>query len=164
MAYGRPARWPGFSALAIALIALGVGLVGWFRPVPHANQPPPKPTYTAQQIASAKTEICTAFAQVNHGIDLADTESATSSDRAAKVAAVALTRQALDFGSRYLLAKVTEEPATPAELASAVRQQAKALEELLVGYINGASSSDQSLEPAQKASDEAADKIRQLCK
>lgn len=75
----------------------------------------------------------------NSWIDLADAISASSSDQTAKVGAVALARQALDFGSRYLFAKVAEEPATPPDLASAVRQQANAFQELLIGYINGTS-------------------------
>lgn len=59
---------------------------------------------------------------------------------------------------------VAEEPATPPELASAVRQQAKAFQELLAGYIDGALAGDPSLQSAQKASDEAADTTRRLCK
>jgi hypothetical protein len=162
--FGRPPRWPAFIALPIALIALAVAIVGWFRPTSHNNQPPSKPTYTDQQVASAKTDVCTAFEQVTHGIALADAQSASSSDATAKVAAVALTRQALDFGSQYLTAKVAEEPAAPPELASAVQQQAKAFRELLIGYLNGALSSDPSQQPAQKASDEATATIQQLCK
>ena len=164
MAFNRPARGPAFTALAFALIGIAVGFVGWFRPAPHNNQPPAKPSCTEQQTADAKAEVCTSFGQVTHGIDLADAISASSSDQTAKVGAVALARQALDFGSRYLFAKVAEEPATPPDLASAVRQQANAFQELLIGYINGASSSDASQQPAQKASNEAADTIRQLCK
>lgn len=153
-----------FAALSIALIALAVSIVGWFRPTPHSHEAPPKPTYTEQQVAAAKTGVCTAFGQVTRGVELADAESANSTDRTAKVAAVALTRQALDFSSRYLFAKVAEEPATPPELASAVQQQAKAYQELLVGYIDGASSSDASQQPAQKSLDSATATIRQLCK
>lgn len=164
MTFGRPPRWPALTALSIAVIALAVSIVGWFRPTSHSNEPPPKPTYTDQQVAGAKTDVCTAFGQVTHGVELADAESASSTDRTAKVAAVALTRQALDFSSRYLFAKVAEEPATPPQLASAVRQQAQAYQDLLVGYINGASSSDASQQPAQKALDGATATIRQLCK
>jgi hypothetical protein len=164
IALGRAPRWPTFAALAIALIALSVGLAAWFRPLPRNDQTTAKPTYTDQQVASAKASVCNAFGQVSHGLNLADTESANSSDRGAKVAAVALTRQVLDFGSRYLLEKIAEEPATPAALATAVRQQANAYQELLIGYINGAAATDPSLQPSLKASDDAADTIRQLCK
>jgi hypothetical protein len=161
---GRSPRWPTFAALLIALIALIVGISAWFRPEPHNNPTASKPTYSDQQIASAKASICNAFEQISHGLNLADTESANSTDRTAKVAAVSLTRQVLDFGSRYLLDKVAEEAATPPALTTAVRQQAEAYQELLVGYIDGAAASDPRLQPALKASDSAANTIRQLCK
>jgi hypothetical protein len=45
--------------LAIALIGVAVGFVGWFRPAPHHDQPPspPKPSYTDQQVATAKAKV-----------------------------------------------------------------------------------------------------------
>jgi hypothetical protein len=159
----RSPRWTALAALAIALIALMVGVGAWFRPAPQNNPTATKPRYSDQQIASAKASVCNAFEQVSHGLNLADTESANSSDRTAKVAAVSLTRQVLDFGGRYLLDKIAEEAATPPALATAVRQQAKAYQELLVGYIDGAAASDLRLQPALKASDSAANTIRELC-
>ena len=87
MAFGRPARWPAFTALAIALIGLAVGVVGWFRPVPHNNQPPPKPTYTEQQTADAKAKVCAAFGKYSWECDAI----ATAAGRAA--ARQALNRQ-----------------------------------------------------------------------
>jgi hypothetical protein len=133
-----------FTLLVIALAAIGLAIGSWFRPLPSTTvSAPPAPIYTDQQVASAKANVCAALGKIDHGIDLADSESASSSDPTAKVAAVALTRQALDFGSQYLFAKVTEESATPPALASAVRQQAKAFRELLVGYIDGALAGDQ---------------------
>ncbi len=67
-ASGRPARWPSLITLAIALIGVAVGFVGWFRPVPHHDQPPPKPTYTEQQTADAKAKVCAAFGQVDRAL------------------------------------------------------------------------------------------------
>jgi hypothetical protein len=165
MAFRRPARWPTFTALAIALIAIAVGLVGWFRPTPHNDRTSalPKPTYTDKQVANAKANVCTAFGKVDHAVDLADAERTSSSDRTAQLAAAALSRQVLDFGSRYLFAKLAEEPATPPELATAVRKQANAFQDLFIGYIDGISISDPGLRPALSASDEAVSTIRRLC-
>lgn len=166
---GVPRRSPGWPTIAwlvaITLVA-GVAIVGWLRPLRDHTPSPvsPKPTYTDQQVAKAQADVCAVFGKIDHGLELADAESARSSDRTAQVAAAALTRQVLDFGSRYLSAKVAEEPATPSELASAVRQQSNAFQELLVGYMDGAVSSDPSLQPAQKSSDEATATIRRLCK
>jgi hypothetical protein len=44
---------------------------------------------------------------------------------------------ALDAGSRYLLTKLAEEPATPPDLASAVRNEADAEQAALIEYMNG---------------------------
>jgi hypothetical protein len=162
--FARPPRWPAFIALPIALIALAVGVVGWFRPTSHTNGPPPKPTYTDQQVASAKSNVCTAFDKIEHAVSVSDNERASSSDRASQLGAAALARQVLDFGSRYLLAKLAEEPATPADLASAIRQEANAFQDLYVGYIDGVSISDPDLQPAANANDEARTTIQRLCK
>jgi hypothetical protein len=153
-----------FTFLVIALAAMAVAIGSWFRPLPSTKaSAPPAPIYTDQQIASAKANVCTAFEKIDHAVALSDAEGASSTDRSAQLAAAALGRQVLDFGSRYLFGKVAEEPATPSELASSVRQQANAFQELLVGYINGAPPGDPSLQPAQEASDEAAGTIRRLC-
>jgi hypothetical protein len=163
-AFGRPPRWPTFTALAIALIALAVGVVGWFHTTSHNNEPPPKPIYTDQQVASAKSDVCAAFDKIEHAVSVSDNERASSSDRASQLGAAALARQVLDFGSRYLLAKLADEPATPADLASAIRQEANAFQDLFIGYIDGVSISDPALQPAANANDEARTTIQRLCK
>ncbi len=60
-----PSRWLTFLALAIAVIATGLAIVGWFRP----SLPPPAaaPTYTEQQISDAKARACAAFDVVKKG-------------------------------------------------------------------------------------------------
>jgi hypothetical protein len=57
---GRPA----LTTLAIALIGVVVGFVGWFRLVPHHDQTsaPPKPTDSDQQVAGARASVCAASA------------------------------------------------------------------------------------------------------
>jgi hypothetical protein len=161
---GRPPRWPALTALAIALIALAVGLAGWFRPVPHNNEPPPEPTYTDQQVTTAKAALCTAFGNVDHALDLADTRSTGSIDPTAQLGVATSTRQVLDAGSRYLLAKLAEQPATPSELATAIRQQANAYQDVVIGYLDGLNYSDPILKSAGNASNEATNTIRRLCK
>jgi hypothetical protein len=163
MALGRQPRWPTFTALAIALIALAVGIIGWFRPAPHANQPPPKPTYADQQIASARGDVCAAFGKIDRAVDLVQAQVG-SNDHATQVGVAALTEILLDFGSRYLSTTLDEEPATPSELATAVRKKASAYKEMLVNYLDGVQLSDPAMKPALTASDEATGTIRQLCK
>ncbi len=161
--FGRPARWPTFIAIAIALIGVAVGFIGWFRPAPHTNQPPPKPTYTAQQAADTKAKVCAAFGKVQHSRDLVQ-EQVGSSDHATQLGVAALTEIDLDFTNRYLLTTLAEEPATPPELAATVRKQADAFQEILINYLDGLYKSDPAMQPALNASDEATATIQRLCK
>jgi hypothetical protein len=160
MAVGRPARWPTFTALAIALIALAVGLAGWFRRMPHDNQPPPKPTYTQQQIADAKVKVCTAFGKLDRAVNVGNALPKGSDPLVAAIN----TRQIFDIFSRYLLATLAEEPATPSDLATAVREQASTLEEVVIDYQDGFGTPDPELRPVVGANSASADTIRQLCK
>ena len=158
-AFGQPSRWPTFAALAIALIALAVGVVGWFRPTSH-NEAPAKPTYTAQQTADAKAKVCAAFGQVDRALNVANALPAGSD---ALVTSLNI-RQVFDVGSRHLLATLTDQPATPDDLATAVRKQASTLEEALIDYQDGFSNSDPEMRPVVDANTAATNTIRQLCK
>jgi hypothetical protein len=162
---GRPARWPVFVALVVALIGVAIGVIGWFRPALHNDQSStsPKTTYTSRQTANAKVHMCAAFEKVQRALDSAHAHVG-SSDYATELAAAALTHVALDAGSRYLLTKLAEEPATPTELATAVRNEAHAEQEALIGYLNEYPTSDPSMQPTLKASDEATATVRRLCK
>jgi hypothetical protein len=159
MAFGRPPRWPAFTAMAIAVIALGVGLAGWFRLV-HENQPPPKPTYTEQQTADAKAKVCAAFAKLDRAGGVLNALPNGSDELVAAIN----TRQVFDVFSRYLLATLAEEAATPADLATAVREQASTLEEAVIDYQDGYVKTDPEMRPVVDANSASANTIRQLCK
>jgi hypothetical protein len=128
--------------------------------VPHDNPPPPKPTYTAQQTADAKAKVCTAFAKLDRaaGVNNAVTRGSDP------IAAAANSRQMFDVFSRYLSATLAEQPATPADLATAVREQASTLEEVVILDHEGFSNSDPELKPVVDANSASADTIRGLCK
>jgi hypothetical protein len=161
----RPARWPSFTALSIALIALAVSLVGWFRPAAHNDQTstPSKSTYTDRQTADAKAHMCAAFAKVARAVDVAGAVP-RGSDETAQLAGATGIRQAFDVGSRYLLTKLAEEPATPSDLASAVRKEANSLQEGVIGYLDGLTNSDPEMRPLVDANTEAAATIQRLRK
>jgi hypothetical protein len=161
----QPRRWPTVAWPVVVVLVAAVAIVGWLRPLSgHKPSAAPAPSYTDQQIGNAKASVCAAFEKIDHAVDLSDAERANSSDRTAQLAAAALGRQVLDFGSRYLLAKLAEEPATPSELASAIRQQANAYQDLFIGYIDGVSNTDQVLKSTVTAATETTTKIQQLCK
>jgi hypothetical protein len=159
-ALGRPPRWPTFVTLAIALIGVAVGFVGWFRPAPHNSQPPPKPSYTAQQTADAKAKVCAAVGKFNRAVSVGNSLPRDSDTLVEDLN----TRQIFDVFSRLFLTTLTEEPATPADLANAVREQANALEEAVIAYQDGHGISDPEMRPILDASSAAADTTQRLCK
>jgi hypothetical protein len=153
-----------FTFLVIALAAMALAIGSWFRPLPSTKASvPPAPVYTDQQVASAKANVCSAFEKVQHATDLAHTHVG-STDYTTQLAASAITNLALDAGSRYLLTKLTEEPSTPRDLATAVRKEANAEQEALIGYLNGLPASDPQMQPAVNASNEATAMVRRSCK
>ena len=160
IASGRPARWPTLMTLAIALAGVAIGFVGWFRPVPHHDQPPSKHTYTDQQVAEAKAKVCAAFGKLDRAGGVNNALPRGSDP----VVAAVNSRQIFDVFSRYLLATLAEEPATPADLATALREQARTLEEVVILDEEGFSNSDPELKSVVDANSASADTIRRLCK
>ena len=159
-AFRPPSRWPTFVTLTVALLGVAVGFVGWFRPVPHSNPPPPNPTYTAQQTADAKAKVCAAVVQFDRAVSVANALPRGNDPLVTDIN----SRQIFDVTSRHFFATLAEEPATPADLAATVREQASILEEVVIDYQDGLGISDPHVKPLVDASSAAADKIRELCK
>jgi hypothetical protein len=148
-----------FAFLVVALlVTLGVGIVGWFRPVPA--KPPRAPSYSEQQVADAKARVCAAHEKVHHAVGL--TSGRSSDDPTMHLAIATSGRQALDVGGNYLLSTLAQEPATPPDLAAAVRKLATTFQELTVDYL--AEVSDSELDPLLRTSDQASVTIESLCK
>jgi hypothetical protein len=162
---GRPARWPVFVALVVALIGVAIGVIGWFRPALHSDQSStsPKTTYTSRQTADAKAHMCAAFGKIDRALDISGAR-ASSDDPATQLAVATSGRQVLDAGSRYLFTKLAGEPATPSDLANEIRKFASSSQELVIGYLDGLTNSDAELQPLLHAGDEATLTIRRLCK
>jgi hypothetical protein len=156
----RPPRWPTFVTLAIALIGVAVGFVGWFRPAPHNSQPPPKPSYTAQQTAEAKAKVCAAVGKLDRAVSVGKGLPKGDDPLVASIN----IRQIFDVFSRHLLATLAGEPATPNDLAKAVRKEADTLAEVVIGYQDGFGTFDPELKPVVDANSAAADTVRELCK
>jgi hypothetical protein len=162
-AFKRPSRWPTFVAIAIALIGVAVGFVGWFRPVPQNNPPPLKAVYTAQQTADAKAHVCAAYSKFERALEVAKA-APRGNDETAHLAESTNLRQVFDVGSRYLATTLAEEPAAPADLAAAVRKEASSLRDGVMGYLDGLPNSDPQMKPLVDANSEASETIRELCK
>jgi hypothetical protein len=165
MAFRRPAQWPTFAALVIALIALGVGAVGWFRPVPHTNQPPARtaPPFTDNQIADAKAQVCNAYSTVHTAVVVnTHRPNPIPGDAIGALAAAANGRLALYAGGDYLLDRLAAEPATPADLADAIRSLANKSKELAIVFL--ADEPDSAQDPLRRALDYDVETIDRLCK
>ncbi|SOJ54457.1 hypothetical protein MSIMFB_01951 [Mycobacterium simulans] len=165
MAFRQPSRWPVFAALALAIIAVVLGIAGLFRPSPHhvgASPTTPAPAFTDQQVADAKSHVCTAYRRVSHAVAINTTgEPPPASDRIATIAIATNARLALHDGADYLADTLTAEPATPANLAEAVRSLSHAYRELTL--IDFAEEPQVNQEPVRQTIDRDMTILDRLC-
>jgi hypothetical protein len=160
----KPSRWLTYVALAVALIASGLAVVGWFRP-----PPPPRaaaPSYTEKQIADAKARACNAFELVRTGTTLqargGDPGGEPSDDPAMRKAQAANARLSLVAGSWYLRDHV--DPATPAPLTAAIQKLAAVLLDIGVNYLAGAKNADPPQAALLNEGESRMTQVEELCK
>ena len=157
-----PSRWPTFLALAIAVIATGLAIVGWFRPAPPPPAPhPAAPTYTEQQISDAKTRACNAFEVVLKGVTL-QTHGEPSGDPTMRKAQAIDGQLSLVAGGWYLRDHV--EPATPKQLGADMRKTADVLLDLGANALAGAQNADQPQADLLTEAQSAFAQVQELCK
>jgi hypothetical protein len=120
----------------------------------------PDATFSDQQVSTAKGQVCRVYDDVHKEIT---TNSARDqgTDPIQQLAVTATIRQAFLAGSTYLLTTLSEQPATPSELAKPLRQLAIAYQEVTIGYLNGKTNSE--LEPTLRAGDAAAQTVQGVC-
>jgi hypothetical protein len=149
-----------FAFLVVALlVTLVVAIVGWFRPAPP--QPPAVPTYSSQQVADARAAICTAYEQVRKAGDLAGARSG-GTDPIGLLAVATSSRQVFEAGSRYLSTKLADLPATPPDLAAAIRKLASVYQQLAIDYL--AEAPDSETDPLVRSGTDAHATIEGLCR
>jgi hypothetical protein len=151
------------ASFAIALVALGVAISSWFRPMPDNKPPlaPSPPVFTEQQTAEAKAKVCATYEQVHQAV-LVNTGRSGGSDQTAVLGLAANARIALYDGGDYLLRTLVDEPATPSDLAAAVRQLARSYQQLAIDYMAEASQSD--TDSALHAGDQPNSTLSAICK
>lgn len=155
-------RWPTFAALAIALLATALAIVGWFRPMPRpVSAQASGPAYTDQQIADAKTRACQAFELVRKGVAL-QTNPPPNDDPGTANAQAAHAQLSLVAGADYLRDRL--DPATPAPLAKDIRQLAALILDIGVNALAGAKNADPSQSALIKAGNDAVDRAAGECK
>jgi hypothetical protein len=140
----RPWRWPTFLAPALAVVASGLAIAGWFRPSPSPPPRPATPTFTEQQVSDAKTRACTAFELVKTGTTLqaqgGEPNTQPSDDPAMRKAQSANARLSLTAGASYLLSHL--DPGTPQPLADGIRKLSSTLMDIGIKYLAGAKNAD----------------------
>ncbi|SPM36386.1 hypothetical protein MRAB57_4227 [Mycobacterium rhizamassiliense] len=124
-------------------------------------KPPTAPAYSAQQIADAKKKVCAEYQKVHTAIK-ASTGRDMGADPTAQQVYGLTGRQALLAGSEHLRTVLSSEPATPEEIATAIRKLTGLFQELTIDYLNSMPDSD--MEPTVHAADETTLAIEGLCK
>jgi hypothetical protein len=154
-----PARWPMVVMLVITLVAVGAAVAAWLRPVPATPAATsPTPTFSDQQVAEAKRKVCAAYEKMHRALDMNSRRNGGDDPNLQLLVAVNM-REVFIAGSVRLLTTLTDEPATPPELAAAARKLADLSQIItLDGLV-----SDLSV-PAQQAANATGETIERLCK
>lgn len=152
----KSARVPALLALAIAVIAAALAALAWFRPA-HQNAP----TFSDQQTAAAKTNVCTAYAAVHQAV-VTNTHLVNPDPNSpiGQLAVAANARLALLGGGAYLRDRLAAEPAAPTDLTTAVKSMANTIEQLGIGYLAGLNSA---LGPLRNELDSQISQINGMC-
>jgi hypothetical protein len=161
----KPSRWLTFLTLAIALMGFGAGVAAWFRAAPHngPNVGPPTSAYSERQIADAKRNVCDAYALVRAAVSVTTNKQSSGGDAfAAQTAIAANGRLALYGGGGYLLEQLSAEPATPPDLANAVKSLAGTFRKLAMVDLGEQPESAQ--KPLRDAVPGTTAKIEEVCK
>jgi len=151
------------ASLVVALVAVAITVAASLRPIPDNRSPstPRAPAFTDEQIAAAKSKICAAYDAVHHAVGV-NTSRNEGNDPTTTLAVLANARLAIYSGGGYLFTKLAEEPATPTDLATAIRTLANAYQDVAIGYMADKQKTD--LEASLRAADDATMTIERQCK
>jgi hypothetical protein len=144
--------------LVITLVAVGAAIAAWLRPMPAAPSAPPKPTYSDQQVADAKSKVCAAYEKIHRAVDMNATRN-TGDDPTAQLVVKVNMRQIYVMGSAYLFTTLADEPATPPDLADNTRKLAHLMQDLVLAGL----ASDPAVS-TNNAANETGVTIEGLCK
>jgi hypothetical protein len=154
------ARWGTAAALVLAIVATGVAVAGWFYPHKSGSS---TPTYSDQQTKDAKKHICETFMVVDRAV--VRNSRMKNPDNGGPIGALSVAsaaRLAFYAGGAYLKDRVSQEPATPPDLAKSVNSMASNLEELAIGYLAGAAEFTQ--DELRQALDDKIKATVEICK
>jgi hypothetical protein len=149
-------QWMPLIALAVALVAVALALIGWFRPSTGPGK------FSDEQRAEAKTQVCAATTNVREGVSINTYRRNTQGDAAGALAVAANARLALYGGGAYLQNQLDEHPATPSDLADAVSAMADTIQNLGINYL--ADAPDTAQQPLRDSLTTELQQLNELCK
>jgi hypothetical protein len=159
----KQSRAPVIISLVVALIAIAVAIGAWFKPSDRdAATPPsdPTPQYSDQQIADAKKAVCGAHDLVYRATTYSGTQK--SDDPALQLIIAVNIRLTSSLSAQYFQTKLDQYPATPPDLAAAMRELVATNQEMALLQIANASKDE--LEPIYQSFDAADARVIQACK
>ena len=154
-------RWVAPAALVIAVIAIGVGIWAIARSPGEPPRPPGEPAVNAQQSDDAKAGVCAAFDMVRKAVST-QTNIDIGPDPVAREAVAANARLATLGGGEYLLSRLN--PATPRELADAVRSFANNLQDIGIKQLGGVPNTDPTVAALLNEGQVTSTQIADMCK
>ena len=148
--------------LALVLAVVAVGLSGWT--LYRLSQTGTSSRYTDAERADAKQQICAAADVVRRGVSLNTNlqPAGGPQDVTGTLAVAANARISLSNGGQYLLARL--DPATPPELADAVKKFANDLMDIGAAATAGAQNSQPDQAARLRDADTVNGTIGDLCR
>ena len=148
------------SLLALILAIVAVALAGWALWQPDSSEP----SYSDTQRADARVKVCGAMDVVRKGVSLNTNlqPQGGPEDMTGALAVAANARVSLYDGGQYLLDRL--DPATPTDLADAIRSFANNLMDIGANTTAGIQNSDPAQAARLKDADTANGTITELCK
>lgn len=148
---------PTIAALALAVIGIVLAIFGWFYPSSGEK-------FSGDQRDEAKGKICDAQAVVRQGTQFnTNLQNPVPGDLAGDLAVGTNARLSLFAGGAFLHQRLEANPATPADLATAVGDMANTLEALSINYLAGHSPDDSVQQPLRDQLRGQIDVLDNLC-
>ncbi|MCV7228290.1 hypothetical protein [Mycolicibacterium komossense] len=143
------------------VIAIALGVVALLRPAAQAAAPvEAAPQYAEQQVARAKTTICDDYDKAFKTVSAAG--SLPTDDPTLKFAIPVNVRLATQFSANYLRNALSQNEATPSDLAAAAQKLPSTWDEVVLAQIPGSQNDD--LSPTFTRLEAAGDKVMQACR
>jgi hypothetical protein len=147
----------------VALIAIAVAIGSWFKPADQETAPPPSDStakYSDQEIADAKKAVCAAHDLVYRATTSSGTQK--SDDPTLQLVIAVNIRLTSSLSAQYFQTRLDQYPATPRDLAVAMRELVITNQEMALLQIANASKDE--LEPIYRSFDAADGRVTEACK